>query len=63
MDSVATEVQKLQKSLRLVSACKPSGMSENQILSMKIALHVGKIDKMSYDFKNLEHETWPLHLA
>ena len=30
---------------------------------MAIAIHLGKIDKMSYDFKELDHDVWPVHLA
>ena len=30
---------------------------------MAIAIHVGKIDKMSYDFKDLDHDVWQYRLA
>lgn len=63
MDTVAGEIQKNQKSLRLVTSCNPTGSTEGQILWMAIAVHLSKIDNMWYDFRNLDHDAWNLHLA
>lgn len=62
-DTIAADIQKFQKSLRLVHSCSPTGTTDQQVLSMAIAIHVGKINRMSYEFKDLDHDVWLYHLA
>lgn len=63
MDSVSTNVQYFQTVLRLVSPCKPGGTNKNEIFWMAIVAQAGKTDKIPYDFKSPNHDTWLLHLA
>lgn len=60
---VFADVQKFRRCLRTVNISEPTGVTLDQILSMAIAIHVGKLSKMSYDFKDLSHDTWMNHLA
>lgn len=62
-DDVSADVQKFRESLQLVQASHPTGVTEDQILSMAIAKHLGKRNKMSYDAKDYPHENWKNHLA
>lgn len=62
-DQVSADVQKFRRALRIVHASHPTGVVEEQILSMAIAIHLDKIGKMSYDFKDLQHDAWSNHLA
>ena len=45
----AAYVQKFQKSLLLITSSNPTGITDKELISMAIAVHVGKIHKMSYD--------------
>ena len=62
-DSISAEIQKFARALQVVVTAKPTGVSESQILSMAIAVHVGKTARMSYEHKDLQHDSWQLHLA
>lgn len=62
-ESVAPDIQKIQTIIRLVMPCNPTCTTEHQVLSLAISFHVGKIHKMSNDFKDLNHEMWPVHLS
>lgn len=48
-DTISTETQKFQKPLHIVVSCNPAGTKDGQVLFMTIAIHVGRIDKISYD--------------
>jgi hypothetical protein len=62
-DDVSTEIQKFRKSLRKVYASSPTGVTEDNILSMAIAMHIGKTDSMCYEYKDLSHSLWLLYKA
>lgn len=62
-DNVFPDVNKFNESLRLIQASHPTGVNEDNILSMAIALHLGKTNRMHYDFINYEHTSWPNYLA
>ena len=55
-DFVAADIQKFQKSLRLITSSNTTGITEKELIAMAIAVHVGKSHKISYDFKDLSHD-------
>lgn len=61
-DEVATDIQKFRDALRRVKACNPIGVTEVEILSMSIAVHLGKRDTMSYEACNYPANRWRNHL-
>ena len=62
-DSVFCILQKFHKSIRRVEASCPSGVTEQQKINMAVAIHVGKTNKMDYDFKDFEASSWRLYFA
>ena len=62
-DNVFGEVQKFNKSLRLVEISHPSGVTEEQKVSMAIAIHLKLTKKMDYEFKDFEKSKWRLYGA
>lgn len=62
-ENISSEIKKFQRSLPLVMSSNPTQTTEAQVLSLAIAIHVGKIKKMSYDFKDFNHDIWHLHFA
>ena len=62
-DNVFGEIQKFHKAIRLVDVCNPSGVSLDQQLSMAVAIHLGKTNKMDYDYKDFDKKKWKLYEA
>ena len=62
-DEIAADVQKFRFSLRVIKACNPTEVVEDQVISMEIAKHLGKRKAMSYDAKDFSHTEWKNHLA
>lgn len=62
-EQIAADVQKFRSALRHISACKPTGVNAENMLSMAIAKHLGKRKSMSYDAKDFPHHRWLHHLA
>lgn len=58
MDHLTADCQKFRSALRFIRAYKPTGVTEDQVLSMTIAKHLGLRQTMSYDAKNFPHEQW-----
>lgn len=56
---LSADAQKFSKTLRTVRACGPTGVTENQVLSMAVAVHVGKCATMNYEQKDFSHSNWP----
>lgn len=63
MEQISADLQKFRKSLRRVRLFQPTGVDENQKLSMAIAKHLGKRESITYDAKDYPHERWINHLA
>lgn len=63
VDEVAADVQKFRNSMKRVKSCNPTGVNISEILSMSIAVHLGKRDTMSYEARNFPHTQWRNHLA
>lgn len=62
-DKLSAYVQKFRTSLRLVRACNPTGVTEDDILTMALAVHVGKRSTMSYDTRTVPLTIWKNHLT
>eukprot|EP00171_Calliarthron_tuberculosum_P023290 IDg23290t1 len=55
---LSAEVQKFFSALRRVKASNPTGVNDDNILSMAVALHMGKTLGMDYNFKDYFQENW-----
>lgn len=55
---MSADCQKIRSVLGLIRACRPTGVTEEQILSMAIAKHLGMRETMSYDARDFPHEQW-----
>jgi hypothetical protein len=55
---ISADCQKVGNALRLVHASRPTGVSEYGVLSMSIAVHLGKSPSMDYRFKDFPHAEW-----
>lgn len=62
-DQISADCQKFRRALRFIKACNPTGVTEDQVISMAIAKHLGKRDTMAYDVRDFPHERWNNHLA
>lgn len=62
-DAMAADCQKFRSAIRFIRACKPTGVSENEIVSMAIAKHLGKRATMSYDARSFPHYKWVYNQA
>lgn len=62
-EEVAADVQKFRDAILRVRASNPTGVTEDEVLSMSIAVHFGKRDKMSYEARCFPHAQWRSHLA
>jgi muconolactone delta-isomerase len=62
-DNIFPDINKFHEALRLVQASHPTGVNEDNILSMAIAVHLGKTKRMDYQFKFHEHTKWPNYFA
>lgn len=62
--TISADVQKFAKALRAVRACDPTGVSEGSIVSMAVAVHLGKTRQMAdYDHVDELHTSWPNYCA
>jgi hypothetical protein len=57
-DQVFPDVNKFNEALRLVQASHPTGVNDDNIMSMAIALHLGETKRMDYQFKSYDHTKW-----
>ena len=62
-ENIARQAKKFNKALARVYAANPTGVTEEQKVNMAVAIHLGKIDAMSYRFKDFEANTWKFFLA
>ena len=62
-DNVFPEIQKFQKSLRLVHSSYPSGVTEDEIVCMAVAIHCNETESMEYRFKTYDCTKWKLYAA
>lgn len=62
-DEISADVQKFRDSLRKVTVCQPSGVNSSNILSMAIAIHMGRRTAMDYNARDYPHTEWRNHLA
>lgn len=58
VNDLFADAQKFAKTLRSVRACEPTGGTEDQVLSMAVAVHMGKCEIMSYEEKNFGPLNW-----
>ena len=61
-DEISSECQKFGQALRVICACNPTGVTNDQILIMEIPKHMGKWDSMAYDDRDFPHEHWNNHI-
>lgn len=57
-DHISRDVKKFNKSLSKVFRSNPTGCSEQNKINMAVAIHLGKIDAMSYRYKDFEAMDW-----
>lgn len=62
-DEISADVQKFRSAIKRVQSCNPTGVTINEIISMSIAVHLGKRDSMSYEARGYPHTQWRNHLA
>lgn len=62
-DKIAAVVKKFRKSLRFICAAQPSGVTENEVLSMEIGKHLRNRDGKSYDARSYPHAEQKFHLT
>jgi hypothetical protein len=53
----------VHKSLQCVLNSNPVNVTEDQVISMAIAIHLQKTDRMDYTFKNHDHYQWKNYRA
>jgi hypothetical protein len=58
-DNIFPDVNKFNEALRLVQSSHPTGVNDDNIISMAIALHLGKTKRMDYNMRDCEHTQWP----
>jgi hypothetical protein len=54
-DNIFPDVNKFNESLRLIQSSHPTGVNDDNIISMAIALHLGKTKWMDYNLRDYEH--------
>ena len=62
-DLLSRNVKKFNKCLVRVLKAKPTGVTEDQKVNIAIAIHLGKIDTMSYHHRDFEPNDWKYHQA
>jgi hypothetical protein len=63
-DSVFSDVQKFNESLRLVYLSKPTGITEQQKINIAVAIHNNKISSVDYSFQDsVPCAMWKHYLA
>ena len=62
-DNVFPDIRKFQKSLRLVHSSYPSGVTEDEIVCMAVAIHCNETESMEYRFKTYDCTKWKLYAA
>jgi hypothetical protein len=62
-DNIFPDVNKFNEALRLIQASRPTGVNEDNILSMAIALHLGETKRMDCNFNSFDHSKWPNYTA
>lgn len=60
-DHIQRNVKNFNKALAKVNASNPTGCNEQQIINMAVAIHLGKIDSMSYRMKDFEASDWKFY--
>ena len=62
-DNVFSDVQKFNKALRLVDVSQPSGVSNQEIINMAVAVHIKATKKMDYNFRTQDPNSWRFYQA
>lgn len=60
---MSAEVQKFFVSLGKVRACNPTGVGDEEVLSMAVAVHLEHTNRMDYDYKNFDKDQWLYYRA
>jgi hypothetical protein len=60
-DHIQRQAKNFNKALAKVNASNPTGCDEQQIINMAVAIHLGKIDTMSYRMKEFEASDWKFY--
>lgn len=55
---LSADVQKFGIALRKIRACNPTGVQDADIISMAVAVHMGKATTMDYETKDYCKENW-----
>lgn len=55
---LSADVQKFAVALRKVHASNPTGVNEDNVLSMAVAIHLGKTTMMEYKYKDYLKDNW-----
>ena len=61
-DNIFPNVQKFNKSLRIIEISNPTGTTE-QDMNMAVAIHLGETQKMDYAYKDYDHLKWKFYGA
>ena len=59
-DNCFNEIQKFNKSIRMIEVSNPSGVSEIQKINMAVAIHLQLTKKMDYQYKDFDKTKWRL---
>lgn len=62
-EAMTGDCQNFRSAIRFIYTCKPTGVTEDEIMSMVIAKHLGKRASMSYDARNFSKDKWVYHQA
>lgn len=62
-DEMAADINKFHDVLQRVKACSPTGVTEDEIFSMAIAVHLWKRDTMSYKARDYSENRWRNQLS
>lgn len=62
-NAIAPDVQKFNNALKKVHSCHPTGVDDQQIVNMAVAIHLGKTDRMMYAMKSFNPMEWLNYLA
>lgn len=54
VNAVSTEVHNYAKALRSMRACKPTGVTKDQVMALAVAFHEIKCEIISYEYKNFD---------
>lgn len=58
VNNLSADVQKFGKTLRSVRACEPTGVTEDQVMAMAVAVYERMCETMLSEYKNFDPNHW-----